>query len=110
MNPEKSAFLEPKNSTHRQYEALRAFFVDGTDQAEIARKFGYSLNSFRVMCCKFRKELGRGFFIDPRRGPRGKAPRDEYLRARIVALRKQNLSIYDIAAHLESDEIGRAHV
>ena len=25
-------FLEPANATHRQYEALRAFFVDGTPQ------------------------------------------------------------------------------
>ena len=29
-------FLEPSNSTHRQYEALRAFFVDETPSAEAA--------------------------------------------------------------------------
>ena len=103
MNPEQNAFLVPTNPTHRQYEALRAFFVDGTDQAEVARKFGYSLNSFRVMCCKFRKDLGREFFISPKKGPRGKAPPEEQLREKIIALRKQNLSVYDIATLLESD-------
>ena len=29
-------FLVPANSTHRQYEALRAFFVDGVPSAEAA--------------------------------------------------------------------------
>ena len=35
-------FLEPSNSTHRQYEALRAFFVDGLSSAEVAARFGYT--------------------------------------------------------------------
>ena len=30
-------FLEPANSTHRQYEALRAYFVEGVPSAEAAR-------------------------------------------------------------------------
>jgi hypothetical protein len=42
------AFLEPANSTHRQYEALRAFFVEGSPSAEVARSFGYKPGSFRV--------------------------------------------------------------
>src|SRR5450759_1795143 len=103
MTPEKNAFLEPQNATHRQYEALRAFFVDDVDQAEAARRFGYSLNTFRVMCSLFRRNTTRHFFVEPRRGPRGKVAKDECLRERIVALRKQNLSVYDIADHLQSD-------
>ena len=35
-------FLEPTNATHRQYEALRAFFVDGVRGVEVARRFGYT--------------------------------------------------------------------
>jgi hypothetical protein len=42
-------FLEPTNATHRQYEALRAFFVEGTPSAEVARSFGYTPGSFRVL-------------------------------------------------------------
>ena len=41
-------FLEPSNSTHRQYEALRAFFVDGVPSAEAATRFGYTPGSFRI--------------------------------------------------------------
>ena len=36
----KSFFLQPSNSTHRQYEALRAFFVEGLPSAEVADRFG----------------------------------------------------------------------
>ena len=31
-------FLEPTNTTHRQYEALRAFFVDELPGKEAAQK------------------------------------------------------------------------
>ena len=34
-------FLEPANATQRQYEALRAFFVDRLPGAEVAKRFGY---------------------------------------------------------------------
>ena len=43
-------FLSPRNSTHRQYEALRAYFVEGLPSAEAARRFGYTPGSFRVLC------------------------------------------------------------
>jgi len=33
-------FLEPKNATHRQYEALRAYFVEGVTSKEAAKKLG----------------------------------------------------------------------
>ena len=97
------AFIEPRNATHRQYEALRAFFVDGRPQAEVAKTFGYSVGAFRVMCCVFRKDPHREFFIQPRRGPKKMADKQENMRERMVALRKQNLSIYDIAEHLKAD-------
>jgi len=52
-------FLEPSNSTHRQYEALRAFFVDGIPSAEAAKRFGYTPGSFRVLVHEFRNQLKR---------------------------------------------------
>lgn len=97
------AFIEPRNTTHRQYEALRAYFVDERPQAEVAKAFGYSVGAFRVMCCVFRKDPHREFFIQPRRGPKKMADKQENIRERMVALRKQNLSIYDIAEHLKAD-------
>src|SRR5207302_1002426 len=52
-------FLEPSNSTHRQYEALRAFFVDGLPSAEAAARFGYTPGSFRVLVHQFRNRPER---------------------------------------------------
>jgi hypothetical protein len=98
-----SAFLEPKNATHRQYEALRAYFVEGVPAAEAAQRFGYSVGSFRVMATKFRQNPGREFFMAPKKGPHT-APKRDPLRDQVVALRKQNLSIYDISAALEREE------
>jgi hypothetical protein len=42
-------FLELANASHRQYEALRAFFVAGVPGVEVARRFGYTPGSFRVL-------------------------------------------------------------
>ena len=88
-------FLEPSNSTHRQYEALRAYFVDGLSNNEAARRFGYSEGSFRVLVHHFRQDPQRQFFLPPAKGPQ-KAPKTDPIRAEVVKLRKQNLSIYDI--------------
>jgi len=35
---------------HRQYEALRAYFVDELPSKEVAERFGYAPGSFRVLC------------------------------------------------------------
>lgn len=92
-------FLEPSNATHRQYEALRAYFIEGLPSAEAARRFGYTPGSFRVLVHQFRQNPSRAFFLDPVRGPQA-APKTDPLREQVMALRKQNLSIYDISRAL----------
>ena len=95
-------FLEPSNSTHRQYEALRAFFVDGLPSAEAAARFGYTPGSFRVLVHQFRNQPEPDFFAPTAREgrPPGKQKR---LREQVVALRKQNLSVHDISRALARD-------
>ena len=98
------AFLEPKNAIHRQYEALRAFFVDGLPSREAARRFGYTPGSFRVLCHKFRQDPGREFFLVPQKGPRPSSQTEaDPERERIIVLRKQNLSVYDISEALQAE-------
>lgn len=92
-------FLQPQNSTHRQYEALRAYFVEGLPSAEAARRGGYTAGSFRVLVHLFRQNPDRQFFLPPAKGPKT-APKTERLREKVIALRKQNLSIYDISQAL----------
>ena len=85
-------FLEPSNSTHRQYEALRAYFVDHLPSTEVARRFGYTPGTFRVLCHQLRQDPKREFFLPPQKGPQA-APNSEPLRDQVIALRKQNFSI-----------------
>jgi hypothetical protein len=95
-------FLQPSNAVHRQYEALRAYFVEGLPSAEAARRFAYTPGSFRVLCHQFRRDLNRQFFLAPGKGP-PPAPKKAKLRQTIIALRKRNLSIYDIAEVLGAE-------
>lgn len=94
-------FLEPSSPKQRQYEALRAFFVDGLPSAEAARAFGYTPGAFQVMCHHFRRDQAPGFFLAPQRGPKSQ-PRKSAAREFAVALRKQNYSVYEISERLKA--------
>ena len=89
------AFLTPSNATHRQYEALRAFFVDKLPSSQAAKRFGYTPGSFRVLVYEHRQNPRRDFFLPPAKGPKS-APKTDPWRAQIIQARKENLSIYDI--------------
>ena len=94
-------FLEPGHPRQRQYEALRAYFVEGVRSAEAARRFGYQVGSFRVLCWRFRHEMDqKAFFRDIARGPQSQ-PRKDAVRENVIALRKRNFSVYDIRDELE---------
>jgi hypothetical protein len=48
-------FLDAESATyHRQYEALRAIFVDGLPQNDVADKYGYTHGSLRQLVHHFR--------------------------------------------------------
>ena len=60
---------------HRQYEALRAVFVDGLRQDEVADRYGYTHGSLRQLVHQFRTAIRSGspppFFKSPSSaGPR----------------------------------------
>jgi hypothetical protein len=93
-------FLEPSSPKHRQYEALRAYFVEQHPSAEVARAFGYSPGSFQVMCHHFRHGTDPAFFIASRPGPRLQ-PKKSAARELIVELRKANHSVYEISQALK---------
>ena len=99
-------FLTPRNATHRQYEALRAYLVDRVPQAEVARRFGYTVGSFRVLVHELRQNTDRQFFLSPQRRSEPKDP----VREKIIKLRKQNQSVYDISEALKKDGTPRSVV
>jgi hypothetical protein len=97
-------FAAPESATHRQYEALRAYFVDQLPSAEVAQRFGYSAGSFRVLCHQFRHDADHraAFFAARRPGP-NHAPVRDLVRERAVTLRKQYLSVFDIQRALAAE-------
>lgn len=99
--PNEEFFLSPQFPLQRQYEALRAFFVDEEPSHDVARRFGYSPGAFRVLCHQFRHHSQKrsSFFREPQRGPQA-APARDRVRSLAVAMRKRNLSVYDIRREL----------
>ena len=100
-------FLSPEEPLHRQYEALRAYFVEQLPSADTARRFSYSPGSFRVLCHQFRHhpETRSSFF---RSIPRThSAPARDPVREVVIAMRKRNLSVYDIQRELAA---GNHHI
>ena len=47
-------FFQPDNAYHRRYEALRAVFVEGRSQKQVAQQFGYEYSSMRQLVYEFR--------------------------------------------------------
>ena len=93
-------FLQPRLPKHRQYEALRAYLVEGLPAPEVARAFGYSLSSFHVLCHHFRRDTQPAFFLSPRHGPQTQ-PKKSAARDLILQMRKQNHSVYEISQALK---------
>ena len=93
-------FLEPANSTHRQYEP--SLLRRGVSSAEVTTRFGYTPSSFRVLVSEFRNQPERDFFI--RLAGVGRPPgKQNRLREQVIALRKQNPSVHDINRTLACD-------
>jgi hypothetical protein len=70
-------FLEPSSAPQRQYEALRAVFVEGLSQKTVAQHFGYSYDAFRQLVHEFRQSFAddRSPPFSRRRGAAGRRPR-----------------------------------
>ncbi len=104
MEPEKF-FSSPQNTAQKQYEALRAFYVEKCSGEEVARRFGYTLSSFYSIARDFKKKLKQNtpdqhFFITRASGRKPKEDANETSQL-IVDLRKKYISVPDIKAVLD---------
>src|SRR3954447_10213176 len=99
--PEAAFFAAPQSTRQRQYEALRAFFVDDLPSAEVAQRFSYTPGSFRVLCHQFRHDPAfRARFFAATPPDTSASPVRHPVRRLVVAMRKRNLSVYDIQREL----------
>src|SRR6266511_1662894 len=97
-------FTAPAQVNHRRYEALRAFFVDGLTYQQAADRFGYTRWAMVNLVREHR--AGRlQLFAPPRKPgpPLGVAPAKERVRGRVIQLRRQGLSTYEISARLAAE-------
>ena len=69
----------------------------------MAKRFGSTPGSCRVLCHQCRHNPQRPFFILPQQGPH-RAPKRDLVRDHVIALRKQNFSISDSSAALKTED------
>jgi|SRR5215475_4754663 len=82
----------PEQASHRRYEALRAFFVEGLSYEQAGARFGYTRSTMASLVRGYRAGKVE-LFAPPRRPgpPPGTAPAKEKVRGRVVQLRRQGL-------------------
>ena len=94
-------FTAPEQPNHRRYEALRAFFVDGLTHAQAGEKFGYTRWGMVNLVREYRAGALDLFAPARKPGPPpGVAPAKDRARGRVIELRRQGLSTYEISARL----------
>jgi transposase-like protein len=96
------AFARPASVNQRRYEAIRAYLHEGASLAEAAARFGYARSALASLVRDWR--AGRlTLFAEPGRPGRKRAPRKDAARARVIELRRQGLSVYEISARLAAE-------
>jgi transposase-like protein len=97
-------FARPTTVNQRRYEALRAYLYEGVPLAEAAQRFSYTSSALRSLVRDFR--AGKlTLFAEPGKPGRKRAPKKDAARARVIALRRQGLSVYEISAQLAAQNI-----
>lgn len=100
-------FMAPINPLHKQYEALRAFYIEKLTADEVAKQFSYTKSTVYSLTRDFNKQLKNNtitpehFFHQP---STGRKPTESRSRAQehIILLRKKNLSVPDIKSVLDA--------
>src|SRR6266478_5141649 len=101
----------PGQVNQRRYEALRAYLHDGASLRQAADATGYT----RAALASLVRDLRAGklaLFAPPGVPGRKSAPRKDAARGRVIELRREGLSVYEISTRLsaEGTPLGRSAV
>jgi transposase len=108
-----AAFTAPTGVNQRRYEALRAYYVEELSYAEAGARFGYSRWAMIDLVRQYKAGTLELFAPPKKPGPPpGSAPAKDRARGRVIALRREGLSTYEISARLaaEGTPLNRASV
>jgi hypothetical protein len=86
----------------RRYEALRAYFTEDLTVAEAGARGGYTRSAMASLLRDFRAGKLQLFTPPGRPGPKT-APAKDGARARVVELRREGLSVYEISSRLRAE-------
>ena len=96
------------NPLHKQFLALHMYYADGATAEQVASKYGYRLSTVYSLIRDFKGKLSGGdgdpFFKESKRG-RPKLDQGGEIKASIVAYRKKYLSVPEIKALLDAQNI-----
>ena len=100
--PGGEAFARPAQVNQRRYEAVRAYLYEGAPLDEAAARFGYTRSALASLVRDFR--AGKlALFAEPGRPGRKSAPKKDAARGRVIKLRRQGLSVYEISTRLAAE-------
>jgi transposase len=100
-----SYFSEPSNTLHRQYDALRRFFVDDCTAEQVALEFGYSIGTVYALVRDFKKKLqddSQDPFFKVNKAGRKPIDQEGEIEKLVIDCRKNYLSVPDIKITLDS--------
>ena len=100
--PGREYFTRPAQPNQRRYEALRAFFTEDLTVAEAGTRVGYTRASMASLIRDFRAGRLELFAPPGKPGPKT-SPAKDRARARVIELRRQGLSVYEISARLRAE-------
>ncbi len=98
-------FEVPKCVAHKQYEALRMYYLEGAPANEVAERFSYTYRAFTSLVTTFRRKVIMDpqdsiFFIKNSPG-RKSSPETNQAKAIIIQMRKKYYSVPEIKVALD---------
>src|SRR6266581_3419693 len=95
----------PTQPNQRRYEALRAYLYEGASLDQAAGRFGYTPATLNSLARDLR--AGKLALFAPAGKPgRKHAPKKDRARGRVIQLRRDGLSVYEISTRLAVEGIG----
>lgn len=98
-------FEMPNSVAHKQYEALRMYYIDGVPAQQVAQRFGYTYRAFTSLVSDFRRKLlmnpGDSIFFVKNSPGRKVSVHTNDAKAIIIDMRKKYYSVPEIKVALD---------